>query len=304
MRDIVRRVDRLQRLAVFEASARLGSFTAAAAELNMTQPAVTRQVRAFERSLGIDLFVRTSNRSTLTDAGHRLFNHVGAGFEVIEGGLTELIDPPGHFVLAAHPGIAQTFLVPYLDELKAVLGDIDLLLRLFDADSELAEGSYDAAIRVGTGQFEGSQSQLLFPEVVVPIAAPRLAEQLGLDASSTAAELNVAPFVHMDERNREWMGWTDWLAHFGIELERTSGRVLFNNYPMVLERVILGYGVGLGWRPMVDNYIERGALVAVGPEVTSSSGYYVTWPTGQTTEPRSSLVDVLLGLRDQVDQSS
>ena len=291
MRDIVQQVDRLQRLAVFEAAARLGSFTAAATELGMTQPAVTRQIHSLERSLGADLFTRSANRSTLTEVGQRLASHVGSGFDVIENGLAELADHVGNFVLAAHPGIAQMLIVPRLDGLKAALGDLDLRLWLFDRDVELDEGGFDAAIRVGSGTFRGLDSRLLFPEVVVPIAAPSVAEQYGLSATSTAAEVYTAPFVHMDDGGRPWMSWASWLANFDITLRRSPGRVLFHNYPMVLQRAILGYGVALGWHPLIDEYVERGALVVVGPEVTSSRGYYVTWPAGPPMAAVEALID-------------
>lgn len=294
MRDIVRQVDRLQRLAVFEAAARLGSFTAAAAELGMTQPAVTRQIHALEHGLGAELFARSSNRSTPTEVGHRLLGHVGSGFDVIENGLAELAEHAGNFVLAAHPGVAQMLIVPRLDQLKTALGDLDLLLRLFDADTDLDDGTFDAAIRVGSGEFPGFDRELLFPEVVVPIAPPGLAAEYGLSAESTAADVYTAPFVHMDEGVRPWMSWADWLGHFDITLRRSPGRVLFNNYPMVLQRVILGYGVGLGWRPLIDEYVERGALVVVGPEVRSSSGYFVTWPAGKSSQAVTALIDWLL----------
>ncbi len=294
MRDIVRRVDRLQRLAVFEAAARLGSFTAAAAELAMSQPAVTRQIHSLERSLGAELFARSANRSTLTEAGQRLFSHIGSGFDVIENGLAELADHAGNFVLAANPGVAQMLIVPRLDLLKTALGDLDLLLWLFDGDAELDDGTFDAAIRVGRGDFPGLDRQLLFPEVVVPIAAPGLAEEYGLSATSTAADVYTAPFVHMAEGIRPWMSWAGWLGKFDITLRRSPGRVLFNNYPMVLQRAILGYGVALGWRPLIDEYIERGALVVVGPEVQSASGYYVTWPSGKPSPVVAALIDWLL----------
>ncbi len=294
MRDIVRLVDRLQRLAVFEAAARLGSFTAAAGDLGMTQPAVTRQIHALEHSLGAELFVRTSNRSALTEVGRRLLGHVGSGFDVIENGLVELAEHAGNFVLAAHPGVAQMLIVPRLDQLKSALGDVDLLLRLFDTDAELVDGTFDAAIRVGSGEFPGFDRELLFPEVVVPIAAPGLAAEYGLSASSSAVDVYAAPFVHMDEGVRPWMSWADWLAHFDIAMRRSPGRVLFNNYPMVLQRVILGYGVGLGWRPLIDEYVERGALVVVGPEVRSTNGYFVTWPVGKSSPAVTALIDWLL----------
>lgn len=293
MRALVRAVDRLQRLAVFEAAARLGSFTRAGAELGMTQPAVTRQIRALERALGAELFTRSANRSELTDCGRRLRAHVSAGFDTIETGLAELADQTGEFVLAAHPGIAQSLLVPHIDQLKDLLGDLELRLWLFDRDAELADARFDAAIRVGDGNFPDLDSVLMFPEVVVPIASPGIAEQYGLDETSTAADVCTAPFVHMDDGDRPWMTWSDWLDQFGITLRRQSGRVLFHNYPMVLQRALLGYGVALGWRPLVDEYVERGALVVVGPEVRSARGYYVTWPSGPPSPAVQALIDWL-----------
>jgi LysR family glycine cleavage system transcriptional activator len=299
MREIVRRVDRLQRLAVFEAAARLGSFTGAAKELAISQPAITRQIHSLERSLGAELFARSANRSTLTEAGQRLHSHIASGFDVIENGLAELADHAGNFVLAANPGVAQMLIVPRLDQLKTALDDLDLLLWLFDDDTELNDGVFDAAIRIGRGNFPGVDQQLLFPEVVVPIAAPALAEQYGLSATSTATDVCTAPFVHMDDAIRPWMNWAEWLAKFDVTLRRSPGRVLFNNYPMVLQRAILGYGVALGWRPLIDEYVERGALVIVGPEVQSASGYYITWPSGNPSPAVTALID-WLSANDQV----
>lgn len=293
MRPVVRQVDRLQRLAVFEAAARLGSFTGAGTELGMTQPAVTRQIRALERSLGIDLFVRSSNRSELSEAGQRLRDHITAGFDVIEAGLTELAEHAGTFVLAAHPGVAQLWLVPQLDQIKQVLGDLDLRLWLFDRDVELADGSFDAAVRVGTGDFPSLDSQLLFPEVVVPVASPALAAEYGLSATSSAADVYAAPFVHMDDGDMPWMTWSGWLGKFGISLRREPGRVLFHNYPMVMQRALLGHGIALGWRPLIDDYIDGGALTVVGPEVRSKRGYYVTWPAGRPNEAVEAMIDWL-----------
>ena len=290
MRAHLHRVDRLQRLAVFEAAARLGGFTAAARELGATQPAVTRQIRSLERSLGVELFSRTANRSELTEAGQRLFGHVTAGLDVLEAGLAELAEHAGTFVLAAHPGIAQQWLVPRLDGLHGALGDLELRLWLFDRDVELADGGHDAAIRVGTGEFPGQSSHLLFGEAVVPIASPAFAHEHGLDTDSTAADVYRAPFVHMDDGDHPWMSWADWLAHFGIALRRQPSRVLFHNYPMVLQQALAGRGVALGWRHLIDDLVDGDALVVVGPEVRSARGYYVTWPTGQPSGAVSALI--------------
>ncbi len=297
VRALIERVDRLQGLAVFEAAARLGSFTAAGRELGMSQPAVTRQIRALERRLGTSLFTRTANRSRLSDAGRRLRDHVAAGFDVIEAGLAELAEPSdaaGTFVLAAHPGIAQAWVVPRLDQINEVLGDLDLRLWLFDRDVELADGSFDAAIRVGSGDFPGQDTRLLFPEVVVPVASPVVAHEHGLTADSSAADVYRAPFIHMDDGDHPWMTWSDWLATFDLTLTRSPGRVLFHNYPMVLQRALLGHGIALGWRPLIDAYVDGGALSVVGPEVRSDRGYYVTWPAGPPTDAVAALTEWLV----------
>lgn len=293
MRRLIDGVDRLQRLAVFEAAGRLGGFTAAARELGMTQPAVTRQIRSLERSLGVELFVRTPNRSTLSELGRRFHAHVGAGFELIETGLAELAEHQGTFVLASHPGIAQQWLVPRLDGVHEALGDLDVRLWLFDRDEEVAAGGFDAAIRVGTGDFAGQSSHLLFEEAVVPVASPAFAAEHGLDATSTAHDVYAAPFVHMDDGDRPWMTWDEWLAHFGITLRRSPGRVVFHNYPMVLQQALAGRGIALGWRHLIDDLVDGDALVVVGPEVTSRRGYYLTWPSGPASDAVGALTDWL-----------
>ena len=296
MRELLQQVDRLQRLAVFESASRLGSFTAAAKDLGMTQPAVTRQIRSLELSLGTELFRRTANRSELTEVGARLSDHIAAGFDVIEAGLAELAEHAGTFVLAAHPGIAQQWIVPRIDGLHDALGELDVRLWLFDRDSEVVEGGFDAAVRVGTGEFPGQSSQLLFHERVVPVASPAFAEQYGLSEASSAADVYEVPFVHMDDGEHPWMTWANWLAEFDINLRRQPGRVLFHNYPMVLQQALAGRGVALGWRTLIDELVAGDALVVVGPEVTSNRGYYVTWPEGEPDAGVSALATWLTSL--------
>lgn len=293
VRTQLRRVDRLQRLAVFDAAARLGGFTAAARELGSTQPAVTRQIRSLERSLGVELFQRTTNRSQLSEVGQRLAAHIAAGLDVLEAGLAELAEHAGTFVLAAHPGVAQQWLVPRLDGLHDALGSRDLRLWLFDRDTDLLGGGFDAAIRVGTGSFGDQSSHRLFGEAVVPVASPAFAAEHGLGPSSTAADVYRAPFVHMDDGDRPWMTWSDWLQHFGITLRRQPARVLFHNYPMVLQQALAGRGVALGWRHLVDELVGGDALVVVGPEVRSHRGYYVTWPGGPPSDAVAALIQWL-----------
>lgn len=280
VRELIRRVGRLQRLAVFEAAARLGSFTAAARELGMTQPAVTRQIRSLESAVNAALFHRTSNRSELTDAGRTLLSEVSRAFSGIESALAGLGQRAEVFVLACNPGFAQQWLVPRLERVQEALGGRELRLWLFDREADLGGGSFDAAIQVGRGTFPAVDCELLFPESVFPVAAPTLADRWSLGASSPPDRLLEVPLLHMDDGDRPWMSWGEWFGRFGLVVPRQPGRVLFNNYPVVLQQAVAGRGVALGWRHLVDDLLADGVLEQVGPEITSAEGYFLTWPTG------------------------
>ena len=197
VRPIVERAQRLQRLAALDAAARSGSFTAAAVELGSTQPAVTRQIRALEHSLGLELFERTANRSRLTETGRLVAAAVDAGFTMVEQTLAAVTEHSSTFVLASPPGFAQIVMVPVLDELHATL-ESDIRLWLYDRDTELEDGSADAMIRIGTGDWPGLDAVRLFDETVVPVATIAFAEEHRLDANSTAADVLAAPLLHMD----------------------------------------------------------------------------------------------------------
>ena len=287
MRPIVERTARLQRLAAFDAAARLGSFTAAAAELGSTQPAVTRQIRALERSWGLELFERTANRSHLTDAGRQIATAVDAGLMTIEQTLASVTEQTSTFVLASPPGFAQQVMVPVLDELHAALeseheDEYDIRLWLYDRDAELDHGDADAMIRIGTGRWDGLDSVRLFDESVVPVATRTFADHHGLHLDSTAADVLAAPLLHMDATDRPWMSWADWLDRFDLALT-TRRRVVYNAYPAVIQQALAGRGVALGWRGVIDQYLTDGLLVPVGPSVSTDRSYCVAWPEGRRT---------------------
>lgn len=294
MRPIVQNVDRLQRLAVFESAARLGSFTAAAAELRMSQPAVTRQVRELEHTLGIELFHRTANRSTLSEPGRRLADALDAGFAGIERTLSELNDPDPVFVLASPPGFAQQLLVPVLDELQDALPDHDIRLWLYDRDSDLDAGAYDAAIRLGANGWDHFDSAVLFTERVVPIATPAFATEHDLDNTSSATDVLSVPLLHMEADGRPWMSWAEWLKPFDLALTPGRRRILHNNYSTVLQQAVAGRGVALGWLGIVDQLLDDDVLTIVGPETGTDRTYRVAWPSQHHNEAVGAAIEWLM----------
>lgn len=288
MRPLVAHVDRLQRLAVFDAAARTGSFTAAAAQLCTSQPAATRQIRELEQALGITLFHRTANRSSLTAAGQQLAEAVDSGFSVIERRLAAIRDPNPTFVLATPAGFAQQLLVPVLDGLHDELPDVDIRLWLYDRDHDLDAGTYDLAIRVGQGGWERMEDVELFAERVVPVVSRPLAERLGLHEGSTAEEIRSAPLLHMESNDRPWMSWAEWLDAFDLELTSGRRRLIHNSYPIVIQRALAGDGVALGWRNVIEQLLDDGLLLTIGPEVRSKRSYRLTWPSADGPDERLS----------------
>ena len=292
-RPLVSSIDRLQRLAVFDAAARNGSFSAAGRELGLAQPAVTRQIQRLERSLGVELFVRQTNRSALSGPGHALAAAVDNAFTLLEHAISDITDADDIFVLAMPPGFAQQLVVPRLDSLQRALGDRDLRLWLYDRESELNDSHFDAAVRVSNAAWTGYDTTPLFAEQVMPVATPALAAELNLDEHSSAKEVLAATLVHMDATDRPWMSWTDWLQSFDLSLTPGRRRVEFNNYPTVLQQALAGRGIALGWSKLVEDLIADDLLCIVGPVATSHRDYQLTWPTRRTGAALSSLRDWL-----------
>lgn len=286
MHPLIMRIDRINRLAVFESAGRLGSFTAAANELGMTQPAVTQQIRDLERTLGRSLFDRTANRSRLNAPGAALLRSVQQGFDAIESGLNELEELHTMFVLACNPGVAQGLLVPRLGELQAVLGELDLRLWLYDRDSELTLGRFDAVIGLPTKATAGLAGQDLFAESVIPVASADLALTLGLDSTSRPEDLPHDRLLHLDGHDRTWMTWADWFAASSLlgPSDRRSP-VLYNNHALLLQDVAAGRGIGLAWRHLSDELLVSGMIVPVGREVTKpESRYRLSWPAATPSD--------------------
>lgn len=269
-------------IAVFECAARRGSFTAAAGELGMTQSAVSRHIDALERAIGQRLFTRSANRVALNPSGELLLTAVQRGFDTIDQALDTITDVSPTLLLAANPGFAQQWLVPYLDQLQTVFTDTDLRLRLFDRDAELTSDAFDAAIHLTPIATAPPGSRLLFDERVLPVASPDLADAAGLDEHTPPHQLFDMDKLHLDPRDRRWMDWTTWFAAHDLQWTATQARLSYNNYALVLNDATAGRGVALAWRGLVDPLLATGALVPVGPEVHRPDIAYQVVPSPDT----------------------
>lgn len=280
MKTLRRSLTNVNALVVFESAARLTSFTRAAEELNISQPAVTRHIKAVENLVGVALFRRNHNRLTVTADGIRLWASLAKGLGEIADTLEVMRSETRRrrLVLAANAGFAQQWLMPRFGALADLLRDFDVRLMISDADRELDDADFDVAVRMGSGAWPGQHSVKLIDEIVCPVASPSFMHRYPELRRATLAELAGAPLLHMDEGDKPWMTWRGWFKAQGGATAMSHPDLLYYNYPLVIQEVLAGRGIALGWRPLIDTLLQQGSLIPVALAVVNPHlGYYLTW---------------------------
>ncbi len=239
---------------------------------------MSRQISALERSIGQPLFDRSANRVELNSNGAALFTAVRDAFDVVEHCLDRIAADPTTFLLAVNPGYAQVWLVPFLESLQRALGDVRLQLQFFDRDGELEGGDFDAAIHLTTRSAVSAQSVELFAETTVPVATPEFARVHSLDRRSPPKSLLDIELLHLDGRQRQWMGWAAWFAANDLTWSPTNTSLSYNNHALVMEDALAGRGVALAWIGLVDAALDTGRLVEVGPRISQPGSSHFLIP--------------------------
>lgn len=270
-------------LLAFEAAGRHMSFTAAARELNVSQSAVSHAVRQLEAALGQALFLRRHRRIELTETGERFFNDVSIGLMHIRRSAETIRRQRDveHVTLSASTAFASWWMVPRLASFRAVLPEIDLRLQTTDKDVDLHAEGISLGIRRGLGDWEEYDSALLSPEQVYPVCSPQYLTSVGPLAEPR--QLSALELIHLEEPFRPCPNWADWFAGHGVEYADRGEGLRLNDYALVIQAVMEGQGIALGWHHITEYLIGRRQLVrAVGSTLETGYGYYVVWPRGQT----------------------
>jgi DNA-binding transcriptional LysR family regulator len=286
-------------LFAFEAAGRLGSFSAASKELNVTQAAVSFAVKQLEESLGVGLFLRSHKKIELTDVGERFFHDVSIGLTHIRRSAEEFrrTKRGEHVTMSVSTGFATYWMIPRLASFRATHPDIDLRVQASDKDVELTAEAIDLGIRRGDGLWPDYDVAMLAPEEIYPVcSAAYLAGRAGADLS-TLANLDL---IHLDEPFRPRPTWVDWLAAKGIDCPNPGGGLRLNDYALVLQAAHEGEGIALGWHHLVANSIRRGQLVRPIPEsLVTGLGIFVCWAKrGRLSRSAARVRDWLLSQRE------
>jgi LysR family transcriptional regulator, regulator of gene expression of beta-lactamase len=259
----------LNALRAFEASARHLSFTRAAQELNVTQAAVSQQVRALEERLGTPLFRRVPRGLSVTDEGRALLPVLSDAFGRIEAVLKQF--EGGHFHEVLTVGVVGTFAVGWLmPRMKAFRETHPFVeLRLFTHNNlvDPASEGLDFAIRFGAGVWPATHNALLLDAPLAALCAPDIARRL-YTPSDLVNEVLLRSYRADD--------WSDWFDAAGLDAWTMNGPV-FDSSRLMVEAAVQGAGVALAPPRMFVRELQAGLLVRPFDVEVRTGSYWLTW---------------------------
>lgn len=248
----------------FEAVARHLSFTRAAAELFVTQSAVSRQVRQLEEQLGVRLFERRTRAVVLTEEGHRFYAELEPLLQQL-GALTQkftAIRSAARVRVTATLTFSALWLVPRLTDFQEKHPDVEVHIVADNVVRDLVRDGFDVAIRYGARGIAGAAAEPLFGETLTPVCSPEL---LGKQPLASPRDLDHHVLIHFNdlEGRAPWLSWDAFFTAIGWTTEHPrGGAVHFSHYDQAIRAARAGQGVALGRFPVVDRMLADGGLVA------------------------------------------
>ena len=263
----------------FEAAARNLSFTKAAEELFLTQSAVSRQIKALEDHLGIELFERRHRALALTHDGEALYRVATDVLGRLQAA-TDLFKADRitqQLTVTTTTGFAALWLIPRLKRFTQAHPTIDVRISATDVALNLDRGLVDIAIRYCNKDSLPPGAVPLFGEEILPVCSPALTRK-GTKPLRTPADLEHHALLHYDYpgMQKTWFDWGTWLTALGIGDLKPNGSLHFSVYDQLIQAAINGHGIALGRLPLLQNLITDGTLVApFEKSVPGVRGYFI-----------------------------
>ena len=277
-------------LVVFEAAARHLNFTRAAAELSVTQAAVSRQIQGLEAHLGVALFHRGHRTLKLTRDGARLHKAVTMGLEHIADTAAEIgrVRNPWEVTVSSSVTFASYWLMSRVAKFRAAHPEVELRLVASAPVSDLVSAGIDLAVRYGRGAWPGMEAIHLLDNEIFPVCAPSYLN--GRPPLGAPAGLLGETLLHLVEYDRNWVTWGSWLRAVGVE-EAPAGRGLeFDNYLILIQAALDGQGIALGGARLAEDFLARGALVRpVEATLGSERAFHLVIPAQVPLSPAATL---------------
>ena len=279
---MLRRLPPLNALKAFEAAARSESFTRAAEELNVTQGAVSHQVKALEATLGVKLFNRERQRLVITEGGRDYLAVVRDALDRIAVGTERLVQrqSAGVLTVSTSPDFAAKWLVHRLGRFAERHPEIDLRVSATVQKVDFAREDVDLAVRHGDGHWPGLDVVRLCSERLFPVCSPKLIA--GRKRITTAVDLTKFTLLRLED----WSNWNRWFEAAGVVDPVLHGPVL-NRASMLIDAAVDGQGIALARTALAASDLINGRLVRPSDvSLRLSNTYWIVCPKATSGMPK------------------
>ena len=312
-RAFSRRID-AGNLRAFEAAARLGSFTAAAHELFITQSALSRQIQALEAEIGVTLFLREGPRVRLAEAGERLAATLRPALAALDDVVDDLrqVTQRPRVRITTFASFASLWLMPRLPLFQVNHSDVDIAVEATDRLADLDVSGQDVAIRLvhpdnPLARVPGTRP--LFEERIAPVCSPRLlAELQARGGLRSPADLKRAALIadvgsHNSSptlaRHIDALSWPGWFAAIGHTPVKPLSWLDLNFTHQAVQAALAGMGVAMGQMALVHHLLADGSLVLpLGP--MRGSGYFYHLAQRMDAARRPEVMALVQWLQEQL----
>ena len=278
----------LNGLRAFDAAARHLSFTRAAAELNVTQTAISHQIRRLEDQLGIRLFVRRNRSLLLTREAQDYLPAVRAAFDDLRRATARLQrqDRDSLLTVSTTASLAAKWLVTRVAAFQDAHPAIEVRITTSTHLVDFKREEVDMSVRYGRGSWPGVRAQWLMAEDIFPVCSPALLK--APKPLRRPEDLVHHTLLHASVLREDWQLW---LTAAGLPVSIAQRRGLnFDQSFMTLQAAMDGLGVALGRTRLVEADIAAGRLVVPFDVVLpSDAGFYVVAPDDTADTPKIAL---------------
>jgi LysR family glycine cleavage system transcriptional activator len=285
----------LDALVAFETAARHQSFTRAAAELNVTQGAISRQIRVLEDRLGVLLFQRVRRRVVLTDSGRAYLLEVRRLLNSLESATLRLMtagERADVLQLAVLPGVATHWLIPRLPDFFSQHPNVNISCSVRLTPFNFAVEPFDAAFHLGSPTWAGAVAHHLFDETLVPVCTPAFRSRRGIHRIE---DLTRTSLVQLASRPAAWAAW---LERSKLPTTNAFQGLTVDSFAMACTSALSGLGVALLPTFFVEEELSDGKLVPLARPQRTKDAYYLVVPETKVASPHvKSFVRWIEGLK-------
>ena len=281
-------VPSMSMLMAFDAVARCSSFSRAAAQLNLTQAAVSYRIRILEEQLGAELFSRTNRSVSLTAAGRRYWIEIGQALETIENASSRLMlagprKERTQFHLLAMQAVASLWLLPRMPKFQKLNPDLKVMLVSWIGGSDridrttFAQQDLDAAIlyTLPSTSSPGVVKEPLVPDFAVPVCSPSLAARN--KPLRTPQDLKHHTILHAINWPNTWQAWLKAAGASGVQ---PKDEVYLQHTAMTIDAALQGMGVALAHAPLIHDHLKSKRLITPFRKLLAiDHGYYLLYPS-------------------------